>query len=50
MKNTYASKIYATVAAKHPEWSQKKVYSTVKLILTENNAKRSAKAVAVAEA
>lgn len=49
MKNattTVASKIYAEVAAKHPDWSQPRVYATTKSIL----AKRSAKVKAAAKA
>lgn len=49
MKNTTttttASKIYAEVAAKHPDWSQPRIYAVTKSILS----KRSAKAKAAAK-
>lgn len=37
----YASKIYNTVAAQHPDWDRKRVYATVGSILKNNNKKRA---------
>lgn len=34
-KNTIASKIYANIAAKHPEWSQKHIYNATKWALEQ---------------
>lgn len=44
--NTVAGKIYAEVAAKHPDWKQPRVYAVTKSILE----KRSAKAKAAVKA
>jgi hypothetical protein len=46
-KNTVASTIYAAVAAKHPEWTQARVYAVTRSILAKRNV---AKAEAKAEA
>ena len=39
-KNTIASCIYANIAAKHPEWSQKRVYTATKWALENRNTKK----------
>lgn len=38
-KNSFAKDLYAKVAAKHPEYSQKRVYSTVNNILKRTSKK-----------
>ena len=34
-KATLASRIYANIAAKHPEWSQKRIYNATKWALEQ---------------
>ena len=43
-KNSFAKDLYAKVAAKHPEYSQKRVYSTVNKILKRTSKKTEADA------
>ena len=35
--NTAASKIYTSVAKKHPEWTQARVYAVTRAILAKRN-------------
>ena len=44
-KATLASRIYANIAAKHPEWSQKRIYHATKWAL-EQRGKKAEEAVA----
>ncbi len=43
-KNSFATDLYAKVAAKHPEYSQKRVYSTVNNIIKRTSKKAEADA------
>lgn len=36
-KNTVASTIYASVAAKHPDWTQARIYAVTRSILAKRN-------------
>ena len=51
-KNTIASRIYANIAAKHPDWSQKRIYNATKWALENRQTAKAeeAPAEAVAEA
>jgi len=45
-KATLASKIYANIAAKHPEWSQKRIYNTTRWALQNRKPATAAEAPA----
>ena len=47
--STVAKTIYASIAAKHPDWTQARVYAVTKSIL-QSRSKKEAKAAAKAEA
>lgn len=48
-KNALASRIYANMKAKHPEWSNKKLYHATKWALEHRAPKAEAEAVAEPE-
>lgn len=42
-KKSIAQTIYAQIAAKHPDWSQPRIYAATKAILNQNRQTKSVK-------